>query len=81
VTLAAVRTLTAEMVRPTASSEDYDLYLYNSSCTQLAKSENAGTTEQPSCKNTGTTTKTLYINVRRYLSNSSVTPYILTLTR
>lgn len=82
VTLAAGRTLTVAMVGPTASSQDYDLYLYSGTGTQLAKSENSGTTERVSYKNTSTTTaKTIYVNVHRYASYSSATPYTLTLSR
>ncbi|HJW34099.1 MAG TPA: Ig-like domain-containing protein [Holophagaceae bacterium] len=81
-TLAPGRTLTVDMVGPTASSQDYDLYLLNSTGSQLALSENGGTTEHLSYKNTSTTaTKTLYLQVHRYASYSSVTPYTLTLSR
>ncbi len=82
VVLPAGRTLTVDMTGPTASSQDYDLYLCSSTGTRLAKSENAGTTEHVSYKNTSTSSsKTLYINVHRYSSYSSATPYTLTLSR
>jgi hypothetical protein len=82
VTLLAGHTLTVDMVGPTASSQDYDLYLRSSTGTQLAASENSGTTEHVSYKNTNTSaSKTIYIEVSRYASYSSVTPYTLTLSR
>ena len=82
VTLLAGHTLTVDMTGPTASSQDYDLYLYSSSGTQLASSTNSGTTEHLSYKNTNTTaSKTLCIRVNRYASYSRVTPYTLALSR
>ena len=82
VTLAAGRTLTVDMTGPTASSQDYDLYLYSSAGTQLAFSEGASTTEHVSTKNTSATAaKTIYIKVHRYNSYSTATPYTLTLSR
>jgi beta-lactamase superfamily II metal-dependent hydrolase len=80
-TLPAGHTLVANMVGPTASQQDYDLYLTSSTGTVLATSENSGTTESVSYKNTGTTAKTLYVHVVRYNSYSRVTPYTITLTR
>jgi hypothetical protein len=82
VTLLAGHTLTVDMVGPTASSQDYDLYLYTSTGTKLAFSENSGTTEHVSYKNTNASaSKTIYIEVSRYSSYSSVTPYTLTISR
>ena len=82
VNLLAGHTLTVDMVGPTASSQDYDLYLYSSAGTQLASSTNAGTTEHISYKNTNVSaTKVLTIRVNRYSSYSSKTPYTLTLSR
>lgn len=82
VTLLAGHTLVVDMVGPTASSQDYDLYLYSSGGTQLAKSTKAGTTEHVSYKNTNASaSKTIYIKVHRYASYSYATPYTLTLTR
>lgn len=78
----ANKTLGIAMTGPTASSQDYDLYLMSSSGTQLAASEGATTTEALSYKNTSTTTaKTVYIKVLRVSSYSRVTPYVLNLTR
>ena len=82
VTLLAGHTLTVDMTGPTASSQDYDLYLYSSAGTQLAASTNAGTTEHVSYKNTNVAAaKTITIKVHRYSSYSSVTPYTLVLSR
>lgn len=82
VTLLAGRTLVVDMTGPTASAQDYDLYLYSSTGTQLAKSENTGTTEHVSYKNTNVSAaKTIYIKVHRYSSYSSVTPYTLVMSR
>ena len=82
VTLLAGHTLVVDMTGPTASSQDYDLYLYSSAGTKLASSLNAGTTEHVSYKNTNTSaSKVITIRVNRYASYSSVTPYTLTLSR
>jgi hypothetical protein len=81
VTLAAGRTLAAAMTGPTASSQDYDLYLTNSTGTVLAASEQEGTTEALSYRNTGATARTLYLKVHRYASYSRTTPYTITLSR
>lgn len=82
VTLLAGHTLTVDMTGPTASGQDYDLYLFSSGGTQLASSTGSSTTEHLSYTNTNTTTpKTLYIDVKRYNSYSYVTPYTLTLSR
>ncbi|HET8901551.1 MAG TPA: Ig-like domain-containing protein [Holophagaceae bacterium] len=82
VTLLAGHTLTVDMTGPTASGQDYDLYLYSSGGTRLASSTGSSTTEHVSYKNTNTTTpKTIYIDVNRYNSYSRVTPYSLTLSR
>ena len=82
VTLLAGHTLTVDMVGPTASGQDYDLYLYSSGGTLLAKSENAGTTEHASYKNTNiSASKTIYIDIHRSYSYSYATPYSLTLSR
>lgn len=81
VTLPAGRTLAANMTGPTASSQDYDLYLTSSTGSILSYSEQSGTTESVSYKNTGTTTRTLYLHVVRYSSYSRVTPYTIGLTR
>ncbi len=82
VTLLAGHTLTVDMVGPTASAQDYDLFLLSSTGTQLASSTAAGTTEHVTYKNTNTTaSKVISIRVNRYASYSSVTPYTLTLSR
>lgn len=82
VTLLAGHTLVVDMTGPTASAQDYDLYLYSSAGTLLASSLNAGTTERVSYKNTNVSaSKTISIKVHRYASYSYVTPYTLTLSR
>ncbi len=82
VVLLAGHTLTVDMVGPTASGQDYDLYLLSSTGTQLTSSTGSSTTEHVSYANTNTSaSKTLTIRVNRYNSYSSVTPYTLTLSR
>jgi beta-lactamase superfamily II metal-dependent hydrolase len=82
VTLLAGHTLTVDMTGPTASGQDYDLYLLSSTGTQLASSTGSSTTEHVSYKNTNVSAaKTITIRVTRYNSYSSVTPYTLTLSR
>lgn len=81
-TLGAGRTLVVDMTGPTASGQDYDLYLYGSTTTKLASSTATSTTERITYKNPSSTSAlTLYIRVLRYRSYSSVTPYTLTLSR
>jgi len=82
INLLAGHTLQVGMTGPTASNQDYDLYLYSSGGTQLASSTGASTTEHLSYKNTNVSAaKTLYLKVHRYASYSSITPYVLTLGR
>ncbi len=82
VNLLAGHTITVNMTGPTASGQDYDLYLYSSAGTQLASSTGSSTTEHLSYKNTNVSaTKRLYLRVNRYYSYSSKTPYTLTLSR
>jgi hypothetical protein len=82
VTLLAGHTLIVDMVGPTASAQDYDLYLLGSTGTQLTSSTGSSTTEHVTYKNTSTTaSKVITIRVSRYASYSSVTPYTLTMTR
>lgn len=79
--LAAGHTLSLSMTGPTASAQDYDLYLTSSTGSQLAASTGSTTTEALTYKNTGTTVKKVYVHVSRYASYSRVTPYKITLTR
>ena len=82
VTLLAGHTLTVDMVGPTASSQDYDLYLLSSTGTQLTSSTGSSTTEHVSYANTNASaSKVITIRVSRYASYSSVTPYTLTMIR
>jgi hypothetical protein len=75
-------TLTIDMVGPTASAQDYDLYLLSSTGATLTSSTGSTTTEHVSYKNTSTTaSKVIYVEVSRYASYSSVTPYTLTMSR
>jgi len=81
VTLLAGHTLTVDMTGATTSGLDYDLYLTSSAGTKLAASENAGTTEHVSYRNTNASAaKTIIINVHRY-AGCSATPYSLSFTR
>jgi len=82
INLLAGHTLQVGMTGPTASNQDYDLYLYSSSGTKLASSTQSGTTESLSFKNTNVSAaKVLYLRVNRYASYSSKTPYTLSLSR
>ncbi|QNA87423.1 S8 family serine peptidase [Massilia sp. Dwa41.01b] len=64
------------------STADYDLYVYNSSGTQLAASENgAGATDSTSVSNTGTSTVARYVRVKYYSGPTGSTgTYSLKLT-
>jgi len=80
VDLPAGKTLTATLV-PGLSTADYDLYLYNSAGTQIAKSElGAGKTDSASTTNTGTSTVTRYVQVRYYSGGTGSTNGKYTLT-
>ncbi|QNM97337.1 S8 family peptidase [Chitinimonas koreensis] len=73
VSLPAGKTLTATMT-PGKSSVDYDLYLYNASGTQVAKSElGAGKVDTASVKNTGSATATYYARVVYYSGGTGAT--------
>ena len=57
-----------------SSSADYDLYIYNSAGTLLAKSENsAGAVDSASVANTGTGTVARYVRVRYYSGGTGST--------
>lgn len=65
VTLAAGATLTATLTPP--GTADYDLYIYNSSGSQLASSiKGTGLVDAASNTNTGTTAVTRYVRVKYY---------------
>ncbi|HEY9101032.1 S8 family peptidase [Chitinimonas sp.] len=73
VDLPAGKTLTATMT-PGSSSADYDLYIYNASSTQLAKSElSAGKVDSASVSNTGSTTSARYVKVIYYSGGTGAT--------
>lgn len=64
VNLPAGRTLTATL---NGGSKDYDLYIYNSSGTQLASStKGAGQIDSATSANTGSSTAVRYVRVRYY---------------
>ena len=72
VTLAAGKTLTATLTPP--SSADFDLYIYNASGTQLAKSEaGTGVVDTASVTNSGTSSTTVYVRAYRYSSSGTYT--------
>ncbi|MFC4161120.1 S8 family peptidase [Chitinimonas lacunae] len=72
VTLPAGATLTATLT-PNASS-DYDLYLYNSSGSQIGASENGtGRTDSLSTSNRGTSALVRYVRVVRYSGGTGST--------
>lgn len=73
VQLPAGKTLTATMT-PGSSTADYDVYIYNSSGTQLALSENgAGSTDTASVANTTTATAARYVRVKYYSGGTGAT--------
>jgi hypothetical protein len=72
--VAANARLTLNMTGPTASAQDYDMFLETSSGTVLASSTADGTTESISYTNAGTA-RTLFLRVTRVSSYSRVTPY------
>jgi len=73
VQLPAGKTLTATMT-PGSSTADYDLYIYNSSGTQLALSENgAGSADTASVANTTTATAARYVRVKYYSGGTGAT--------
>ena len=73
VQLPAGKTLTATLTQG-SSTNDFDLYIYNSSGTQLASSTNgAGATDTASVSNTGTTTVARYARVRYYSGGTGST--------
>ncbi len=72
--LAAGAKITLSMTGPTASAQDYDMFLQSSTGAALASSEAAGTTESLTYTN-GSTAKTVYLKVTRVSSYSRVTPY------
>ena len=64
VTLPAGKTLTATL---NGGTKDYDLYIYNSSGTQLASStKNAGLVDVATSSNTGSSSAVRYVRVRYY---------------
>jgi serine protease len=73
VQLPAGKTLTSTLTMGT-STADYDLYVYNSSGTLLARSENgAGVVDAASVSNTGTTTSARYVRVVYYSGGTGAT--------
>jgi serine protease len=73
VQLPAGKTLTATLTE-SLSTNDYDLYIYNSAGTLLTYSENgAGATDTASVSNTGTTTAPAYVRVKYYSGGTGST--------
>jgi serine protease len=73
VNLPAGKTLTS-VLTPGLSSADYDLYVYNASGTQLAKSEKAaGLVDSAAVSNTGSTSVTRYVRVKYYSGGTGST--------
>ncbi len=68
-------------VNMTGPAKDYDLYLYNSAGTQLAKSAGSTATESVTYKNSGTSAVSYYIYVMGYNGANSTSPYNLALTK
>lgn len=73
VQLPAGKTLSATMT-PGSSTADYDVYIYNSSGTQLALSENgAGSTDTASVANSTSATAARYVRVKYYSGGTGAT--------
>ncbi|MES2321359.1 MAG: S8 family serine peptidase [Pseudomonadota bacterium] len=73
VNLPAGKTLTSTLT-PGLSTADYDLYVYNSSGTQLASSEKAaGLVDTAVVSNTGSTAVTRYVRVKYYSGGTGST--------
>ncbi|MEN3275767.1 MAG: serine protease [Massilia sp.] len=73
VQLPAGKSLTATLTQG-SSTNDYDLYIYNSAGTQLATSQlGAGATDTATVSNTGTTTSARYVRVRYYSGGTGST--------
>jgi serine protease len=73
VQLPAGKTLTATLTQG-STTNDYDLYIYNSAGTQLALSENgAGATDTASVSNTTTATSARYVRVKYYSGGTGST--------
>lgn len=73
VDLPAGKTLSA-VITPGSSSADYDLYVYNSSGSQLGASENpAGAVDSVTSANTGSSTSTRYVRVVYYSGGTGST--------
>jgi serine protease len=73
VQLPAGKTLSAQLT-PFTSGQDFDLYIYNSSGSQIAMSENgAGQVDSASVTNTGTTTVARYVRVKYYSGGTGST--------
>jgi serine protease len=73
VQLPAGKTLTATLTQG-LSTNDFDLYIYNSAGTQLALSENGtGATDTASVSNTTTATSARYVRVKYYAGGTGAT--------
>ena len=73
VDLPAGKTLSA-VLTPGLSNADYDLYVYNSSGTQLGTSQNgAGAVDSVSSANAGSSTSTRYVRVTYYSGGTGAT--------
>jgi serine protease len=73
VQLPAGKTLTATLTQG-STTNDYDLYIYNSAGTQLTSSTNgAGATDTASVVNNGTTTASAYVRVKYYSGGTGST--------
>jgi serine protease len=67
------KTLTATLTQG-STTNDYDLYIYNSAGTQLATSQNgAGATDTASVSNSGTTSAPAYVRVKYYSGGTGAT--------
>ncbi len=80
--LAAGVILNIDMSGPTDKGQDFDLYLFGSNGTRLAKFTADGTAEHVSYQNANQTkSKTIFILVTSYRGFSTGIPYTLKLSR
>lgn len=78
----AGKTLTLAMTGPTGTGYDYDLYVYDATgATTLASGTGSTTTENVSWTNSGASTVSVIVAVKRYAGSSTTTPYNVAITR
>ncbi|HJW33948.1 MAG TPA: hypothetical protein VJ505_11330, partial [Holophagaceae bacterium] len=70
------------MTGPTGTGYDYDLYVYDATgATTLASGTGSTTTENVSWTNSGASTVSVIVAVKRYAGSSTTTAYNVAITR